>query len=177
MKRRVCALLLSLCLLLGCLSGCGGGGEEQSAVSGEVTYASAEGISEATGFVMQELTLPGAEVVGYAVLDGTIGQISYLYEGTDIELRMSVAEGDFEGLSGIADGKYAGGIQYADSAFSDLDVWALEDTYYCEFSYDGEDGTLYFSLSQADTSFTGFADILRTLVEQIAPAQEDTEEG
>ncbi len=178
MKRRVCALLLALCLPMGAFTGCGGGGEaEQSVVSAETLCASAEAISEATGFVMQELTVAGAEATSYAVLDGTVGQIDYDYDGSVIELRMSVLEEDYEGLSGLLNGKSAGGIQYADSNFSDLDVWLLEDTYYCEFSYDGEDGTLYFSLSQTDCSFTDFADILRTLVEQIAPdAEEDPQE-
>ncbi|MCD8143679.1 MAG: hypothetical protein LUD83_10540 [Clostridiales bacterium] len=177
MKRRVCALLLALCLPMGALTGCGGGDEaEQSVVSAETVCASAEGISEAAGFVMQELSVAGAEATSYTVLNGTIGQIDYDYDGTVIELRMSVQEKDYEGLSGLLNGKSAGGIQYADSKFSDLDVWLLEDTYYCEFSYDGEDGTLYFSLSQTDSSFTAFADILLTLVEQIVPAAEEEPE-
>ncbi len=177
MKRRVCALLLALCLPLGALTGCGSGDEaDQSAASAEALCASAEAISEATGFVMQELTVAGAEAVSYAVLGGTIGQIDYDYEDTVIELRMSASEEDYEGLSGLLNGKSAGGIQCADSRFSALDVWLLEDTYYCEFSYDGEDGTLYFSLSQTDTSFTAFADVLLTLVEQIMPAAEEEPE-
>ncbi|MCD8341085.1 MAG: hypothetical protein LUC87_02895 [Clostridiales bacterium] len=177
MGKRVCALLLALCLSAGVLTGCGGGEAEQPDASAETLCASAEAISEATGFVMQELAVAGAEATSYSVLDGTVRQIDYDYDGTVIELRMSVLEEDYEGLSGLLNGKNAGGIQYADSKFSDLDVWLLEDTYYCEFSYDGEDGTMYFSLSQTDSSFTAFADILLTLVEQIAPAaEEETEE-
>lgn len=163
--------------MAGALTGCGGGDEaEQSAAPAEVICASADAISEDTGFAMQELNIAGAEATSYTVLNGTVGQIDYAYDGTVIELRMSARKEDYEGLSGLLNGKNAGGIQYADSKFSDLNVWLLEDTYYCEFTYSGEDGTLYFSLSQTDTSFTGFADILLTLVEQIAPAEEAEEE-
>ncbi|MCD7756956.1 MAG: hypothetical protein LUH45_02105 [Clostridiales bacterium] len=176
MKGRVGALLLALCLAVGTLTGCGGGNTEQSAAPAELVCASADAISEATGFAMQELTISGAEATSYTVLNGTVGQIDYAYDGTVIELRMSVSQEDYEGLYGLLNGRNAGGIQYADSKFSDLDVWLLEDTYYCEFTYGGADGTLYFSLSQTDGSFTGFADILLTLVEQIAPAEESEEE-
>lgn len=177
MKGRVWALLLALCLMAGVLTGRGGGDKaEQSAAPAEVICASADAISEDTGFAMQELNITGAEATSYTVLNGTVGQIDYAYDGTVIELRMSVRKEDYEGLSGLLNGKNAGGIQYADSKFSDLNVWLLEDTYYCEFTYSSADGMLYFSLSQTDTSFTGFADILLTLVEQIAPAEEAEEE-
>lgn len=167
MKNRRGIFILLAALLLCLLTACGGKGAESQVTQPAVSYPSADALNEAVGFVLTELPLEGAEGVEYTVFNGTLAQADYQYQGTTVEFRMSATEGDFEGMSGIQGGKSAGGVQWDDSAFSSLNVSFLEKTYYCEFSYQGPDGTLYYSLSQTDTDFAGFTNILRVLITQI----------
>lgn len=159
-------LLLAAALLLCLLAACGGT-EAGEAVQPETAYPSAEALSEAAGFVMTELPLEGADGAAYTLYGGTLAEAVYPYQGTTVTLRMSVTASDFSGMPGMEGGKSAGGVQWDDGAFSSLDVSFLGDIYFCAFSYESADGTLYYSLSQTDTDFAGFTNLLRLLVNQI----------
>lgn len=161
MKKRIIAALLAIGLLF-VLSACGGETEGES--TAPVSYGSLEALTEAAGFPVTALPLEDGTPEAYLLLNETVAVTMYSYQDTRVELSMSVTEGDLEGLSGITNGKAAGGVQTNDSSFSALEVYNREDTYYCEFSYRAAEGLRYYALVRDGTDFNGYAEVLQVLI-------------
>lgn len=180
MKERLIALLLAVTMLVS-LAACGGQTEEAEA---PVAYSSLEELTAAAGFAVTLLPmeetdgystiLEGGELKGYSLLNGTIAITEYAYQDTTVELRMSLTEADYPGLSGVENSQKAGGVQLDDDRFSSLDVYLLPGLYYCEFSYEAAEGERYYSLSRSDTDFQGYVEVLQVL---IAALQAETAEA
>jgi hypothetical protein len=165
MFHRISALLLTVCLLLA-LTGCGGG--EESTVLPEQQCASAEEASEVVGFSVTVPPLDGLETESCQVLQGTLVQATYRYGDSTITVALSTTEEDYAAISTMEGAKRVGGVQFQNSAFSKLDVYSVEDTYFCAFTCEGTADTLYCAITQTNTDFAAFDQTLEAFVGQIA---------